>query len=120
MKLVISILTLALLAFAFGLYLPWWSVALSGFLVSFFIPQHPFKSFLSGFLGIFLLWILLTVYMNSDNNGLLASRIANILPFGGSVILLIFATATAGALVGGLGALTGSLLRKLSNNGRTA
>jgi hypothetical protein len=45
------------------------------------------------------------------NNHILSTKVANILPMGGSYILLIFATASIGALLGGLASLTGSFIR---------
>ena len=113
MKLLISISVTALLAFALGLFMPWWTVALSAFVVAVVIRQAPTRAFLSGFLAILILWSLLAALLNGANNGILATRMANVLPLGGSPIMLIFVTAIVGALVGGLGALTGSLLRKM-------
>jgi hypothetical protein len=113
MKFLVSVLITALLAFALGLYLPWWTIAMSAFIVSILILQSPGRSFLSGFLGIFILWALLSWLANTSNDGVLAARVALILPLGGSVFMLIFVTAIVGALVGGFGALTGSLLRKM-------
>lgn len=112
MKLVVSVILTALMAFAAGLYLPWWTIAPAAFIVATLIIQSQVRSFLSGFLGIFILWGSLSYLANASNDGILATRVAAIFPLGGSAFLLIFVTATVGALVGGLGALTGSLLRK--------
>lgn len=112
MKFVITTLLIALLSFLAGLYLPWWGFALAAFLVSALIQQRPGVSFLSGFLALFLLWAVLSWSMDAPNNSILATKIANILPLGGSVIALILVTALVGALVGGLAALTGSFLQK--------
>ncbi len=120
MKFFVSIVLTALLAFALGLYLPWWTIALAAFIVSIFLQQSPAASFWAGFAGVFLLWMLLATLINGANEGILAHRMARLLPLGGSVFLLIFVTAIAGGLVGGMGALTGSLLRKKDSNGRTA
>ena len=54
-KYIVSILLTALLSFVCGLYLPWWSIAVAAFAVSLLIRQRPLASFLSGFLGVFLL-----------------------------------------------------------------
>ena len=59
-----------------------------------------------------MLWALLAELLNGENNGILAARMALVLPLGGSAFMLIFVTAIIGALAGGFGALTGSLLRK--------
>ncbi len=111
MKFGVTIVVGALLAFALGLYLPWWTIALATFIVSVFVPQSSLRSFLSGFLSIGLLWGLLMVKINAANGSVLASRIAEILPFGGSVTLLILVAALVGGLTGGLAAWAGSLLR---------
>src|SRR4051812_39708445 len=120
MKSLAAILASALLAFAAGLYLPWWSAAIAAFVVSALIPQRPRWCFFSGFAGIFLLWGVLALLQNSGNHGILAHRMALVLPLGGSAFMLIFATALAGALVGGLAALSASLLGKILTDGRSS
>ena len=53
MKFILATLLTMALAFLAGLFLPWWSIAIIAFLVALFLPQHSFRGFLSGFLGIF-------------------------------------------------------------------
>jgi hypothetical protein len=113
-KYILSILVTALMAFVAGLYLPWWGIAIAAFLVSAAIPQKPGFSFLSGFLGVFLLWEVLAWWIDNKNNGILSQKIANILPLGGSSLLLIVITSIIGALVAGFAALAGSYLRRLT------
>jgi hypothetical protein len=110
-KYIASIVLTGLLSFVFGLYLPWWSIAIAAFIVSLVIPQKPFYSFLSGFIGLFLLWEILAWWIDSKNDGILSQKIAQILPLGGSAVLLILITSLIGALVAGLAALTGSYCR---------
>lgn len=112
MKFVIAIVLTILLAFTAGLYLPWWSVAIAGFIVAALIRQSPIKSFLSGFLGLFIFWGVLSLWIDNKNGGLLSQKIATIIPLGGSTMLLIFAGALIGSIVAGMGALTASYLRK--------
>lgn len=120
MRTLVAMLTASLLAFALGLYLPWWSVAVATFVVGLFATQRPRTAFFSGFAAIFLLWAGLCVMINGANGGILAARVSEILPLGGSVFLLIFATAFTGGLVGGLASLTAGLLRLISSHERTA
>jgi hypothetical protein len=101
-----------LLSFVAGLYLPWWSVALAAFAACALIQTAPWKSFLAGFLGVFLLWGILASWIDSKNNHILSQKIAQIFPLGGSYVLLILLTAFVGALVGGFAGLTGSYIRK--------
>ncbi len=111
MKFIIAVLLIAVLSFIAGLYLPWWSLAIVSLFVILLIPMRSGKAFLSGFLGIFILWALLAVWVDIKNEGILSKKIASLFPLGGSSVLLILITALVGAIVGGFGALTGSYLR---------
>ena len=111
MKFLTSILLTALLSFVLGLYLPWWSLAIAAFIVAAMIFQKPWHSFLSGFLGLFILWFIFASAVNTSNNGLLSQKVASIFPLGGSTFLLILLTALVGAIVAGLAALSGRYLR---------
>lgn len=112
-KYILSILVTALLAFVSGLYMPWWGIAVASFLVSAAIPQRPAFSFLSGFLGVFLLWEVLAWWIDNKNNGILSQKVSVLFGLGGSSVLLIVITSIIGALVAGFGALAGSYLRRL-------
>jgi hypothetical protein len=112
-KYILSIVVTALLSFVTGLYMPWWSIAIAAFLVSAAIPQKPAFSFLSGFLGVFLLWEVLAWWIDNKNNGILSQKISVILPLGGSTILLIVVTSVIGGLVAGFAALAGTYMRRL-------
>ena len=111
MKLLVAIFLTALLTFVAGLYFPWWSLAITAFIVAALIHQKAFKAFLAGFLGVFILWAGLAWWIDSKNEGILSSRISELLKLGGSSMLLIVVSAFIGGLVGGLAAMTGSFLR---------
>lgn len=112
MKFFAAIILTALVAFVASLYLPWWSIALAAFVVAALVHQQPGKAWLSGFIGLFLLWTMLALWTDTGNEGILSGRIAEIFPLGGSSFLLIVVTGIVGALVGGFAALSGSYLRK--------
>lgn len=112
MKFIVSILLIALLSFAAGLYLGWWSLALAAFIVAALIPQQPWKAYLSGFLGLLLLWGGLATWIDVKNQHILSQKLAQVLPLGGSYFLLILITALVAAIVAGFAALTGSYVRK--------
>ncbi len=119
MKLITSILLTALLAFTVGLFeLPWWSFAVTTFIVFVSIPQHIGKSFLAAFATLFVLWAVIALKIDLANEHLLSKKVAGILPLNGSYILLIILTAFIGGLVAGMSGLTGSLLRKSLNKKR--
>lgn len=112
MKFYISIMLTALLSLAFGMYMPWWSIALAAFIVAVVIPQKPGKSFLTGFIALFLLWGILALYIDAQNEHILSQRVAELIIKSKSSFVMILLTALIGALVGGFAALSGSYLRK--------
>lgn len=113
-KLVLTLLLSALLAYAVGLYgnLPWWSFVVTNFVIAIIFIQKPANAFLSGALGIGLLWLGLSLFIDSQNQHLLSSKVANILPLNGSYAKLIAITTLIGFLLGGFASLTGSFVRK--------
>lgn len=111
MKFLAALILTGLLAFAGGLYLPWWSIVIASFLVAILVHQKAGKAFFSGFFGVFLLWAGLAWWMNMENQGILAAKIASILPLGGNAIVLILVTGIVGGLVAGLAAISGGYLR---------
>lgn len=110
MKFLISLILTGLLAFALGGYLDWWSIAIAAFIVAAFIPQRPWKAWLSGFLGLFLLWGGLSFIIHQKNSGVFVRKVASVLPLNGNAYLLICITAVIGALVAGFSALSASYL----------
>ncbi len=117
MKFITATILTVLLAFIAGIlsFSPWWGFAITSFLVAILVHQKGWKAFLSGFLGLFLLWAGLAWWIDMQNNSLLSSKIAAILPLGGNSVLLILVTGFVGGLVSGLAAITGSYLRASSH-----
>ncbi len=105
MLLVASIL---LTAFLLNLFLPWWSIAIPGLIFGYIFNKKAFTSFGWGFLALFLLWGGQALYIHIANDGILSTRIAEMLSVG-SPILVILITAILGGMVSGLATLTGSL-----------
>lgn len=113
MRILVSILVTAILTFACGFYLPWWSIALAPFIVALLIDQKPLHAILTGFSGVLLLWIVLIFLINWANHGILSSKVSLLLGLGASPVVLIVINCVVGSLVGAMGALTGSLLRRV-------
>jgi len=102
----------AVMAMILQLFLPWWSLILAGFAYGLLFILKPGRAFLGGFLGIFLLWSIMALYITYVNDGILAKRLASLfsLPHG---LLAVLATALTGGIAGGVSALTGNLFRSL-------
>lgn len=111
MKFLLTTILIFLLSFIAGLYLPWWSIAIVAFAAALLIQPKTGIAFLAGFLGIFLLWAVLSFWIDTANESILSQKIALLLPLGGSAVLLILVTAAIGGLVGGFAAMAGSSIR---------
>ena len=110
MKFIIALLATALSGYLFPLFLPWWSFAITSFIIAALIHQRPWKAFLAGFIALLLLWGIYAVFIDNANQHILSTKVAQILPFNGSYIALIITTAIIGGLLSGMAALTGSYL----------
>lgn len=111
MKFLITFILIALLSFAAGIYFPWWSLAIVGFVVGIVIPQSGWSAFFAGFLSVAILWTVLSLMLSIPNEHILARRVAPIFVKTDSPFLLILVTALIGGLVGGFATLTGNLLQ---------
>jgi len=111
MKFIVSFFLTILLSFAGSLFLPWWIIAVAAFLVAALIHQRALRAFLAGFFAVFILWGVQAFLLDNQNEHLLATKVASILPLGGSYLVLILVTAFVGGLVAGMSALTASFLR---------
>lgn len=112
MKFIATAFLSALLAFALGLYFPWWTVALAGAIVSAVLNPKPWQAFLAGMAGVFLLWYLVIYLKSTANSHVLAHRMSLFILKQDSPGMLILVSALVGGLVAGFGALTGSLFRR--------
>lgn len=112
MKFTSSILLMILLSFSACLFFPWWSIAIVAFLITLLIPQTPIVSFFTGFIALFLLWGILSFWISTNNDNILAHRVSLLFFKTDNPFLLILATALIGALVAGFAALTASFVRR--------
>ncbi|WKN43637.1 hypothetical protein [Tunicatimonas pelagia] len=113
MKFVVKIVLIAGLSYIAEQFLPWWSVVLCAFLVNLLIPTKGFNAFISGFLGVGILWLVFAWMIDSSTDSILTDKIAQLFELNQSG-LVVAATAAIGGLSGGFGALTGSLLRTIN------
>jgi hypothetical protein len=115
MKLISAIVLTAFLAYVAGLYtniIPWWGFVFTSLIVALAVHQRAGRAFLAGFLGVFLLWAGMALVKDAANEHVLSTKVAQILPLGGSYLVLILVTGVVGGLVSGAAAMAGSYLRK--------
>jgi hypothetical protein len=97
----------SLLFYSIGLFLPWWGSFVVGILVGLLIHQNYFLSFLSVFMGVFLVGLVYIFYISVQNDHILAKRISLMIIKEESPVLLIIISSLISALCAGISAITG-------------
>lgn len=113
MTFILKIVLIAAISAIAQLFLPFWSVALVAFIVCLVTSGNGFSAFSAGFLAVIILWGLVAAIIDINTSSILSSKIAQVLPLRGNVTLLMLLTVLVGGLVGGFGALSGSMFRVL-------
>lgn len=111
MKLLIHIAIVALLGFVLALFLPWWNVAIAGFLGGFLIRRSYGSAFLGSFLGIFLLWCGMALYISWSTGSPLPNRVAELISPSLSGTGLAIVTGIVGGLVAGVASVAARAFR---------
>lgn len=112
MKFIFKIIVIITLCYVAELFLPWWIVAVISFVVNVALPTRGGTAFLSGFLGVGLLWLGMAWLINSRSGGTLTEMVAGIFELSNPIWMIALAGGVGG-LVGGFAGLSGSLLRNL-------
>ena len=107
-----GVASIALLGILAQMLFPWWTIAIVGFWVGYWIADTPAKSFVYGFLSMFLVWSIYAGYLNGANGGLMSETISGMLGGKLSGTQLIYATGILGGFVTGLATSSGALLRQ--------
>jgi len=108
-KFAIQTVAILVLAYVLELYLPWYYIAVDAFVMGYLLKSK--LNFLAGFLAIAILWFVKAWITDSSATTDFTQRIAAVFTLPTKEWLFL-ATAVIGGLVGGFGALTGSLLKR--------
>src|SRR5258708_9106637 len=111
MKFIIFIIITIVLSFCACLFFTWWSIAIVAFVVAALIHQAPLVSFITGFVALFLLWGIMSFWISTNNDHILAHRVSLLIFKTDNPFLLIIASAFIGALVSGFASLTACYIR---------
>lgn len=106
MKFFIQVITTSIACFILQTFLPWWTMAVGAFAVSYLMGNKGWIAFLAGFVGVAFLWVGMAIYIDSLTQSVLTEKINRLLPVNAFVITLLI-----GGLVGGFASLTGALLK---------
>ena len=105
-------LILLVLSFITSFLLPWWVVPIVTFLAAYFMSSTSKLPFISGFSAVFLVWAFLAVLKSIPNDHILADKVVQLFPLPHNWIWVLIVTAVIGGLIGGMGALSGTLMKK--------
>jgi len=112
MKLIIKMMLIAGLCYLMGSFVPWWGAIVVAALISLLIPTGTFSAFVSGFIGVGLLWMVLAWKIDIESQGILTNKVA-VLFNAADPIYLVIGSGVIGAFAGGLGAITGNSFRQI-------
>jgi hypothetical protein len=108
MKFTVQLVAIALMGWLLEMFLPWWSIAVAGFIGGFAFRST--SNFVAGFLAIALLWFIHAFLIDLQASAPLAEKMAALLMVQNKVLLFLV-TALTGGLVGGFATLSGALLK---------
>jgi hypothetical protein len=111
MRFLVKFLLMLVLGYIFGLFMPYWSIALAGFITSYLIYSKGGPSLGVGVLAGGGLWFVKAWLIDRANEHLLSARVGEL--FGMTGFQLVVVAGVLGALLGGLGSLAGSHLKAI-------
>lgn len=111
MKLFLRLILIGTLTYFLSLIFPWWIIACIGAVCGWLIPGGVISTFISGFLGVGIVWMGHAWSLDAKNESVFTNTMLEVLPFGEPIVLIVV-TGAIGGLVGGLAAVSGGLLRK--------
>ncbi|MCP3659928.1 MAG: hypothetical protein GY830_06275 [Bacteroidetes bacterium] len=112
MSFLIQIILTITFSYLLETFCPWWSIAISSFIIPLFINSKASKVFLGGFAAISSLWMTYAAIIDVQTNSIISSKVAPLFGFSNSIFLVLI-TGLVGGLVGGFSALTGFYFKSL-------
>lgn len=118
MKPLLSIGAVAVLAYLLQSALPWWGCMIAAIVVHIIAPgRSDAVAWLTGFIGVAILWSISAAVIDAANNTLLSDRISRLFGLPHPALLIVL-SAIIGGLAGGFGALLGRSINHLWKTGR--
>lgn len=112
MLFIFRLILISTLTYFVGLIAPWWSAILVSAMVAFLIPGNNFNAFLSGFMGVGLIWMVMAWKIDVETNSIMSKKLIEIFPVD-EINMLIIITSIIGGLAGALGAFCGNSFRQI-------
>ena len=105
-----TLFTIAI-CFILQYFLPWWTLVIGAGIGGYLFRNSGGISFLSGFVGVGLLWFAMAMFIDAQTQSILTEKVAQLFPTKTPALLFLL-TALIGGLPGGFAAMTGALVRK--------
>lgn len=117
-RMILFIVLLTLTSMLGQFLLPWWIIAPLCFVLAIFFKLTPWRAFLSAFLALFVLWILVAAMKDLGNHVKISQIIGGLL---GDLpaFLSYLLTGALGGIIGGLSALSGSIVNTIIDKSKT-
>lgn len=112
MKFILQVTLTALLSYIIEQWLPSWAIVICAGIVSMYIRTNNSTAFLGGFVATSLLWMSKASVIDVRTNSILSAKIAPLLGFRSSIVLILL-TGLVGGMLGGLGGISGHQLHML-------
>ena len=111
MKFFLRLILIGVLTYFSSFVAPWWIIVVVAFVGGISLPGNSITVFVSGFLGVGIVWMGYAWMLDTANESRFSSMIGEILTIGDS-LLLVVASGVVGGICGGCSAISGSLLRQ--------
>ena len=112
MNFLIRVFIIFLFTYFFGFDNHWWLIVIYPIIVGLIFIDNLVSHFISGFLGIFLAWLVLMFQLDAETYSIISQKIANILFLNNNIILLTISS-SIGGILGGIGSIFGQSIRKI-------
>tara|TARA_X000001036_G_scaffold34366_2_gene28041 strand:+ start:1891 stop:2265 length:375 start_codon:yes stop_codon:yes gene_type:complete len=112
MNFLIRVFIIFLFTYFFGFDNHWWLIVIYPIIVGLIFIDNLLSHFISGFLGIFLAWLVLMFQLDAETYSIISQKIANILFLNNNIILLTISS-SIGGILGGIGSIFGQSIRKI-------
>jgi hypothetical protein len=112
MRFILQLVLIGGLSYISEMFFPWWTIVICAFFIGLFVSTSGLNAFLSGFLGLGLLWMVYAWIIDLQTDSILSTKIAALFTLTQPAILIVL-TGFIAAVVGGLGSLTGNFLRRI-------
>jgi len=109
----INFIVTLVLAIGLSFFLPWWGIMAAALITGFVIPLKKISVFMIPFLAVFLYWFVYSYWLSSENDFILAKKIATLFSLNANAYLLVFVTALIGGIAAGISGVFGRQIKQI-------